>query len=147
MLSVNSDIGRMKRQQAFVASMANRVLSANTLAMPNRLYGFLDAATDSIRLDKDLASLGKLYDLARELRDIDLRHIKFVTVPIEAYPADINRLQFAPEADDLWKLIKHDESLGKFNRDAISADDNVGKPEDEAQTDAQRERIANGLCA
>ena len=146
-LSPNSDIGRMKRQQAFVASMANRVLSANTLAQPTRLYDFLDAATDSIKLDKDLASLGKLYDLARELRGIDLRHIKFVTVPIEEYPADPNRLQFAAEADALWELIKNDESLGKFNRGAISADDNVGSPDDEAESDSDRERLANGLCA
>ncbi len=146
-LSVNSDIGRMKRQQAFVASMTNRVLSANTLAQPSRLYRFLDAATDSIQLDKDLASLGKLFDLGRELRDIDLRHIKFVTVPIETYPADINRLQFAPEADALWEAIKDDEPLGKLGRDAISADDTVGSPDDDAETDSQRERLANGLCA
>ena len=146
-LSPNSDIGRMKRQQAFVASMVNRVLSANTLAMPNRLYGFLEAATRSIQLDEDLGSLGKLYDLARELRGIDLRHIKFVTVPIETYPADPNRLQFAPQARELWKLIKHDEPLGSFSRDAISADDNVGEADGEAQTDEQRERTANGLCA
>jgi LCP family protein required for cell wall assembly len=145
-LSLNSDIGRMKRQQAFVASMVNRVLSADTLAMPNRLYQFLDAATRSIQLDKDLASLGKLYDLVRELKDIDLRHITFVTVPIEPYPADINRLQFAPEATDLWKLIRDDAPLGMFRKGAISADDGVGNPDDQAQTDAERERQANGLC-
>ena len=34
----NGDIGRMKRQQAFLASMANKAVSAGTLANPVRLY-------------------------------------------------------------------------------------------------------------
>ena len=53
-LSVNGDIGRMRRQQAFVASMVDRVISADTLTKPTRLYNFLDAATDSLQLDEDL---------------------------------------------------------------------------------------------
>ena len=43
-LGNGSDIGRMKRQQAFIAAMAHQVLSANTLARPDRLLKFLDAA-------------------------------------------------------------------------------------------------------
>lgn len=146
-LSANSDIGRMKRQQAFVASMVNRVMSADTLTRPDRLYRFLDAATQSIQLDPDLASLGKLKDLALETRDIDLQRIKFVTVPIEAYEPDPNRLQFAPGAAALWKQIKDDEPLGALGKGAISADEEVGTPDDEADTEAAAERRANGLCA
>ena len=146
-LSVNSDIGRMKRQQAFVASMVNRVMSADTLTRPDRLYRFLDAATQSIQLDPDLASLGKLKDLALELRGTDLRRIKFVTVPIETYAPDPNRLQFAAGADALWEQIREDEALGALGRGAISADEEVGTPDDEADTEAAAERRANGLCA
>ena len=113
-LSVNSDIGRMKRQQAFVASMVSRVTSAGTLTSPKRLYDFLDAATGSIQVDEDLDSLSKMYDLAREMRGIDLQRIKFATVPIEAYAPDPNRLQFAPGSEDLWKVIRRDEPLGTF---------------------------------
>ena len=147
-LSANSDIGRMKRQQAFVASMIARVTSANTLTNPRSLYSFLDAATDSIQLDKDLASLGKVYDLSRELKDIDLKHIMFATVPIEAYPENpLVSLQFAPGAQDLWKEIRKDQPLGRFAKGSISADDKVGDVDDEADTDVERERQANGLCA
>ena len=146
-LSVNSDIGRMKRQQAFVASMVNRVLSADTLTNPNRLYRFLDAATQSVQLDPGLASLGKLFDLARELDGIDLRRIKFVTVPIETYPADPNRLQFAPGAESLWQHIKSDQPLGALGRGAISASDDVGSPNGGADGESADERRANGLCA
>ena len=37
-----SDIGRMKRQQAFIASMAHQVVTAGTLARPDHLVGFLE---------------------------------------------------------------------------------------------------------
>ena len=41
----NGDIGRMKRQQAFIAAMVEKVVAKGTLANPVRLYRFLDAAT------------------------------------------------------------------------------------------------------
>jgi LCP family protein required for cell wall assembly len=146
-LSPNSDIGRMKRQQAFLASMVSRVFSANTLAMPNRLYQFLDAATRSIKLDKDLASLGRLFDLARQFQGADLGRIKFVTVPVETYPADINRLQFAPEAAGLWKVIRNDAPLGTYAKGSIAADDKVGDLGGDPNDPDAQERLANGLCA
>ena len=37
----------MKRQQAFIASMINKVVSAGTLTQPTRVYSFLKAATGS----------------------------------------------------------------------------------------------------
>src|SRR3546814_11918140 len=37
----NGDLGRMKRQQAFVAAMANKVMSKGMLARPDRLNRFL----------------------------------------------------------------------------------------------------------
>ena len=51
----NADIGRMKRQQAFVASMINKVVSAGTLTKPTRVYSFLKAVTGSVVTDPDLA--------------------------------------------------------------------------------------------
>ena len=44
----------MKRQQAFLASMVNKAVSAGTLANPVRLYKFLDAATKSLTTDPEL---------------------------------------------------------------------------------------------
>lgn len=142
-LSVNGDIGRMRRQQAFVASMVDRVISADTLATPTRLYNFLDAATGSLTLDEDLASLGALADLTAEFRGTDAADIKFVTVPIEAYAEDANRLQLAPPAQRLWELIAADRPLGPFARNAVTANDPVGKPDGDGDAD----REANGLCA
>ena len=50
----------MKRQQAFIASMINRVMSAGTLTRPDRLYGFATSLADSIEASPDIASAGKL---------------------------------------------------------------------------------------
>lgn len=163
-LSENGDIGRMKRQQAFLAAMANKAISAGTLVNPVRLYNFLDAATKSLTTDPELASLKKLGGLAKQLQDIGLSQIQFLTVPFESYTPDPNRLQWAPEADELWERIKHDEELtGKLGEGVTTAAEEPGDqpsgPSDEASpgtSDAKakaqaaaRARAAaeNGLCA
>src|SRR4051795_10637487 len=87
-LGNGSDIGRMKRQQAFVASMAHTAVSANTLANPIHLTKFLDAATKSLTVDPGLKSLAKLVGLAYQFRHIGLDKIKFVTTPWEADPTN-----------------------------------------------------------
>ena len=156
-LSLTGDIGRMKRQQAFIASMVNKVMSAGTLSRPDQVYSFLDAATDSIAVDEDLDSLGALFDLVTQFKDTGLARIKFVTVPFAEYAPDPNRLVWAPEAKDLWKRIRADERLGEdFSEDSLSADDPVGTPGEGSSSGSggsggdsadDEERLAAGLCA
>jgi len=150
----NGDIGRMKRQQAFLASMSNKAVSAGTLINPVRLYKFLDAATKSLTTDPGLASIGRLRALAGSFNGIGLDKIQFLTVPFEAYAPDPNRLQWAPEAKSLWKRMIADEPVGKnLSGDVTTAaDDKTGKkkpkkkPSAEAQSEAEK-ADENGLCA
>ena len=150
----NGDIGRMKRQQAFLASMSNKAVSAGTLINPVRLYKFLDAATKSLTTDPGLASIGKLRSLAGSFNGIGLDKIQFLTVPFEAYAPDPNRLQWAPEAKNLWKRMIADEPVGRnLSGDVTTAaDDRTGKkkpkkkPSAEAQSEAEK-ADENGLCA
>lgn len=117
-----SDIGRMKRQQAFIASMASKVVSAGTLANPVKLVKFLDAATKSLSVDDGLTDLAKIADLGLQFRDIGLDKIQFITIPWEWDPDDPNRVVWAPEADQVWKKLAHDEPLTRaLTVDAISA--------------------------
>jgi LCP family protein required for cell wall assembly len=117
-----SDIGRMKRQQAFIASMANKVLTARTLADPVRLVKFLDAATQSLTVDPGLTNLGKLGDLGFQFRGIGLDQVEFITIPWEVDPTDPNRVVWAPEAEKVWKRIANDRPLTEdLTVDAISA--------------------------
>jgi LCP family protein required for cell wall assembly len=111
-ISDNGDIGRMKRQQAFLAAMTNKAVSAGTLANPVRLYHFLDATTKSVTTDPGLGHLQNLAGLAKQLKNIGLGQIQFLTVPFEVYRPDPNRLQWQqPEAGRLWKRLNDDEAL------------------------------------
>lgn len=117
-----ADIGRMKRQQAFVSSMIEKVVSAGTLANPLRLIKFLDAATKALTTDPGFASLKKLASLGNSLQGIGLDKIQFITVPWQPYPPDINRIEWKnPEARQLWRLIKNDRELtSELAEDAVS---------------------------
>ena len=165
----NADIGRMKRQQAFVASMINKVVSAGTLTRPSRVYSFLKAATGSVVTDPELASLSKLANLAYQFRKTDLDNITFITVPIEEYAPDPNRLIWSDSAKGLWKVLLNDEPLPKqYREDVISADQTPGEssgsgnPSGSASgspaapstsataggdSSGEQEADANGLCA
>lgn len=155
-LSQTGDIGRMRRQQAFLGSMIKKVFSAGTLSRPTRVYAFLRAATRSISADQDLASVAKMADLALQLRRTGLDDIKFITVPFAAYPPDPNRLVWTPRAQALWQRIRGDEPLGpQFSKDSLSAADPVGTPGGAGQgtgagpdpSAENAERVAAGLCA
>jgi LCP family protein required for cell wall assembly len=154
----NGDIGRMRRQQAFLASMANKAVSAGTLVNVPRLYSFLDAATKSLTTDPGLASVSKLTGLARSFNGIGLENIQFLTVPFEPYPADTNRLQWAPGADRLWQRIKEDKPVGrrlasevttaktKGGKPASPAPSSGASPSSRPSVSAAQKAAENGLC-
>jgi anionic cell wall polymer biosynthesis LytR-Cps2A-Psr (LCP) family protein len=144
----------MKRQQAFIASMAHQVLTAGTLANPYRIVRFLEAATKSLTLDPDLGSLKKIAQLGYEFRNIGLDKIQFITIPNGADPQDPNRLVWTPQAKDVWEKLLNDEPLTRrLTNGSISANDVPGSgspsdgssqsPGDEADQQALEDA---GLC-
>lgn len=141
------DIGRMKRQQAFLAAMVNKAVSAGTLANPVRLYNFLDAATESLITDPGLAKLSKLASLGADLNGIGMNRIQFFTVPIESYEPDPNRLQLQDGAGRLWEEIRMDRPISRvFTSGATKASD--AKPGKKKKDPAKAEEAARaGLCA
>jgi LCP family protein required for cell wall assembly len=141
------DIGRMKRQQAFLASMVNKAVSAGTLFNPPRLIRFLNAGTKSLTTDPGLSNLRELFDLAREVRSIGLNKVQFFTVPFTSYEPDPNRLALAPTSDELWRELRNDRVLDKkFTAGAAKASEGKpGKPKPSKKPDP--DAAANGLCA
>ncbi|WP_240937944.1 LCP family protein [Nocardioides sp. JQ2195] len=127
-ISSNGDIGRMKRQQAFVAAMANKVMSKGVLGRPDRLFSFLSAAMKSLTVDQRLGSPKKIADLASEFQHIGTDNIKFITVPWKFYEPDPNRLVWdEPAANELWKKMRYDEPLSKrLTTDVITAENRPG---------------------
>lgn len=168
-LGDGSDIGRIKRQQAFVAAMAAKVVSGGMLARPDQLVGFLDAATESLTVDPGLSDVLKIGRIGLGFRGIGLSNIRFSTVPFEydTRPGFEGRVVWADEAAEVWKKIAADEPLPRRLEDdtVISADDVPGtssggpgasagssrgvsssrSPRVDAERQAQLE--AAGLCA
>ena len=159
-LGDGSDISRIKRQQAFIAAMAKKVISAGTLARVDRLVRFLNAATKSLTVDEDLENVVKIAEVGVGFQGIGLDNIQFVTAPVAYYPSDsenAGRVYLTPPAEEMWKQLAADEPLSpKFTGDAIVAAQAPGQgggssgdkggdkpPSAEAQAEAEQ----NGLCA
>jgi LCP family protein required for cell wall assembly len=150
-ISNNGDIGRMRRQQAFLAAMTNKAISAGTLLNPVKLYNFLNAVTSSVTTDDKLNKLSKLVDLASQFKEIGLSKIQFLTMPIATYEPDPNRLAPGEGADALWESIRLDKPLPRLQREGVAraSDPTPGKtpgagaPSATQTSDAEQ----NGLCA
>ena len=101
-----SDIGRIKRQQAFVASLIETVRSRGLA--PSTLLPLADAATKSLTVDPGLDSAARLVRFAMSMRRIDMRDITFVTVP---WRFDGDRVALVqPDADKLWASLRTEEA-------------------------------------
>ncbi|WP_370250655.1 LCP family protein [Nocardioides sp.] len=148
-LGDGSDIGRIKRQQAFIAAMAAKVVSAGTLARLDRVVGFLNAATKS--LQTDFPSTSSMARTALSFQQIGLDKIKFITAPWQYSPEDPNRVEFLPEAEKLWRKVIADEPLTRGLQDGVikASDDVTGARSGGGGSGEKRaaEREAAGLCA
>ncbi len=109
-VSDGSDLFRIRRQQAFLSSVVQKATDTKLLLRPDRLYGFLNAATSSMTTDADFGAT-TMASLANSLRHIGMDKIEFVTVPTEVYPPDINRVQWQAKAKLIWEAIKNDRPL------------------------------------
>ncbi|MGW5863037.1 LCP family protein [Streptomyces sp. NPDC055239] len=116
-----SDIGRIKRQQAFVASLLKKVKSDGLT--PTKLLPLADAATNSMTVDPGLGSADKLISFAMSLKDIDLSNTKFVTIPWRYKGSRVAIVQ--PDADALWASLKNDRTLD--GTDASGKNGKTGK--------------------
>jgi len=107
-LGDGSDTSRIRRQQAFLSSMANKVISSGTLLNPVALLGVLNAATESLTADPQLANIDNLRELAVSMKDLRPSNITFTTMPW--YPAGdgANVLMNKKKAKPLLNALKND---------------------------------------
>jgi LCP family protein required for cell wall assembly len=75
------DLGRIKRQQAFLKALAGQVVDRGTLANPLKLNAFLEAATKAVSVDESL-TISRLRSLAVQFRSVRAGGIVFVTAPV-----------------------------------------------------------------
>ncbi len=106
-----SDLGRIQRQQAFMSSVIQEATQSSLLLRPDKLYGFLNAATKSLTTDSEF-SVGEMRTLATALAGVGLDKIEFYTVPTEEYQPDKNRVQWTSAAGQLWSAMRDDVRPG-----------------------------------
>ncbi|GAA2096996.1 hypothetical protein GCM10009801_67030 [Streptomyces albiaxialis] len=105
-LGDGSDIGRIKRQQAFVGSLVKKIKERGL--SPTTLLPLADAATKSLTVDEGLGTPKKMVDFAMSLKNVDLADTRFVTLP---WRYQGNRVAIVrPEADALWADLRADRT-------------------------------------
>ena len=80
-LDARADLGRVERQQRFLAAMVDRATSRDILLDPRALVRFLDAALSAVRADPGLTE-DELVRLGTRLRHVSGDDIRFRTVPV-----------------------------------------------------------------
>ncbi|MGN9837312.1 LCP family protein [Nonomuraea sp. H19] len=110
-LGDGSDIGRIQRQQMFIASMAKKIMSGETLTDPAKLLAILDAATKAVTTDRDL-TVGVMKDLAVSLQGLNAGKIRFITTPWHYSLSQPGRVEWVqPQAGRLFQIVARDQSV------------------------------------
>lgn len=114
-LGDGSDIGRVKRQQAFIAAMANKVVSGGVLARPDRLIGFLRAATKSLTVDPGLDNFVKISKVGLGFKDIGLSRVRFITIPwaYDTREEYRGRVVWTEDAERVWNRVLNDKPMSR----------------------------------
>lgn len=107
-----SDLERINRQQQFLKNLASKVLSAQMLYRPQDVTNFIKAVANSLTVDTQMGDLNYIGGLAYSMRSLNpSTGITFATAPIEAYPADHNKVQFTSKAAAVWQALNADQPI------------------------------------
>ncbi|TDC58000.1 LytR family transcriptional regulator [Actinomadura sp. KC345] len=115
-LTGGSDLGRIDRQQQFMAAMLKQALSTKTLGDPVKSTKFLNAALKSVRVDDELAD--DLPELADQMKNLSTDDMTFAKIPL-ADPDHQSVLwnATAPQSTVRWDRGKAQDLFTKIRRD------------------------------
>ncbi|GLX98518.1 LCP family protein [Herbidospora sp. NBRC 101105] len=106
-----SDLERIKRQQVFLSQVVKKATSSDLITDPTKLLGVVSAATKSVEMDDQL-NTETLVEIAKSAQKLTAKGFKAMTVPVEAYVADPNRVQWKqPAANNLFQAILTDSEV------------------------------------
>ncbi|HEY8482314.1 MAG TPA: LCP family protein [Spirillospora sp.] len=139
-LTGGSDLGRIDRQQQFMASMLKQALSTRTLGDPAKSTRFLNAALKSLRVDPELAD--DLPELADQLKGLSTDKVTFTTVPL-ADPDHKATLWNSPSPQSTvrWDQGRARELFTKIRRDRPLVEPSRSAPASPSRTPADRPTV------
>ena len=85
----SADLGRMHRQQKFVAQLLHRATDTGTLLDPARLVRLADSLLGSVKADRDLTATD-LVELATRMKGLSAGRADFATVPLAVLDHPVN---------------------------------------------------------
>ncbi|MEV6053254.1 LCP family protein [Streptomyces sp. NPDC052107] len=110
-----SDLGRMKRQQRFLAALIQRATSSGVLLNPMRFRDVTRAVLGSVRADEGFGT-DELLDLGRAMRNFSPSSSEFTTVPIGQINYAVKGIGSTlkwdqTKADQLFTALRDDKPL------------------------------------
>ncbi|GAQ76822.1 LCP family protein [Streptomyces turgidiscabies] len=111
----SSDLGRMQRQQRFMAALIAQSTSSGVLLNPMKFRDITRAVLGSVRADKEFGT-GELLDLGRAMRNFSPSSSEFTTVPIGRMGFAVKGIGSTLKWDDekagrLFRALREDEPL------------------------------------
>jgi len=108
------DLGRIKAQQGFLASLTRKLKSEGTLGNPEKVLTIADVVTKNLTVDPGLSSVPSLLTISNRLKNIDPASVNFITVPTVPAPQDPNRLALdEPAASNFFKALRNSPDLSQ----------------------------------
>ncbi|MFI6405356.1 LCP family protein [Streptomyces sp. NPDC050548] len=110
-----SDLGRMKRQQRFLAALIDQATSSGVLLNPLKFRDVTHAVLGSVRADKGFGT-DELLDLGRAMRSFSPSSSEFTTVPIGQMGYVVKGIGSTlkwdePKAAKLFEALRDDKPL------------------------------------
>ncbi|MGW7521759.1 LCP family protein [Streptomyces sp. NPDC054796] len=106
----DSDLGRTKNQQKFLAALASQTATPSTVLNPFRLYPTMGAGLDTLIVDEDM-SLWNLGSMFFAMKDVSSGEGKSMNMPISG-TAPQGSLQWdMPKVKQLVQQLKDDEKV------------------------------------
>jgi LCP family protein required for cell wall assembly len=124
---VDSDYGRIARQQFFVQLVMKQVLSAGTLLNPLKVINLVNAGAGNVTTDRGLGT-GTIEKLAMQLRDFSPRAMDFRVVPSQPQYIDGTAyvIPYASQSAALFDAIKSGATLPDYGKqDSVIAPSSV----------------------
>lgn len=102
-----SDLGRIKRQQAFLKGLAQELRNKDSLADSGSVLNLLRVSSQYMTVDNEWS----VSDMASLAADVKGAKIKALTVPNKTYAPDPNRVEWTPESSTVWRAVQNDTAI------------------------------------
>lgn len=120
----DGDLSRIRRQQVFLAAVADKVLSAGTLTDPAALGALIEVAQQSVVLDEGWDLLA----FARQASDIAAGNLEFVTIPTAGLETNVRGDVVLVDPDVVATFVEERIAAQQAAAEAAAAEPEVVSP-------------------